>query len=131
MPMKIKQNPDEAQHVETSLSFLPHDVVDVVQSGSPPVHEVQEATSLGDECEELVEDIHASTPPAHEDKDMITFVDGLVKEPLDMVDEHIDTFIQIDRRRWDFGCLIFDRDPIYYIEGNPQEKGFELSSSED
>jgi hypothetical protein len=58
-------------------------------------------------------------------------VDGLMKEPFDMVDEHIDTFIQTGRRRWDFGRLIFDRDPIYDIEGSPQEKGFELSSSED
>jgi hypothetical protein len=68
-----------------------------------------------------------------EDKEMIIFnhVDGLMKEPLDMVDEHIDTFIQTGRRRWDFGCLIFYRDPIYDIEGSPQEKGFELSSSED
>jgi hypothetical protein len=30
-----------------------------------------------------------------------------------------------------FGHLIFYRDPIYDIEGSPQEKGFELSSSED
>jgi hypothetical protein len=62
---------------------------------------------------------------------MVTFVDGLVREPLHMVDEHIDTFIQTGRCRWDFGRLIFDRDPIYDIEGSPQEKGFELSSSED
>jgi hypothetical protein len=77
------------------------------------------------------DDVHATTPPAHENKEMVIFVDGLVKEPLHMVDEHIDTFIQTGRRRWDFGCLIFDRDPIYDIEGTPQEKGFELSSSED
>jgi hypothetical protein len=48
-----------------------------------------------------------------------------------MVDENIDTFIQTGRHMWDFGCLIFYRDPIYDIEGDPQEKGFKLSSSED
>ena len=42
-----------------------------------------------------------------------------------MVDEHIDTLIHTGRKRWDFGHLIFDRDPIYDIEGTPQEKGFE------
>jgi hypothetical protein len=54
-----------------------------------------------------------------------------MKEPLYMVDDHIDTFIQTGRHKWDFGCLFFYRDPIYDIEGNPQEKGFELSSSKD
>jgi hypothetical protein len=54
-----------------------------------------------------------------------------MKEPLDMVDEHIDTFIQTGRHKWDLVHLIFDRDFIYDIEGSPQEKGFELSSSED
>jgi hypothetical protein len=48
-----------------------------------------------------------------------------------MVDEHIKTFIQTGIHKWDFCRLIFDRDPIYDIEGSPQEKGFELSSSED
>jgi hypothetical protein len=48
-----------------------------------------------------------------------------------MIDEHINTFIQTNRCRWDFSRLIFDRDLIYDIEGSPQEKGFELSSSED
>jgi hypothetical protein len=48
----------------------------------------------------------------------------IMKEPLDMVDEYIDTFIQTDRRRWDFGRLIFYRDPIYDIEGSPREGGW-------
>jgi hypothetical protein len=131
MLVKRKKNLDEVKHVGASLSLLPHDIVEVVQPCSPPIHKVQEVTSLSDECEELVEDVHASTPPAHEDKEMVTFPNGLVKEPLHMVDEHIDTFIQTGRRMWDFGRLIFDRDPIYNIEGSPQEEGFELSSSED
>jgi hypothetical protein len=49
MPMKRKKNLDEVQHVEASLSFLPPDEVEVVQPCSPPVHEVEEATSLNDE----------------------------------------------------------------------------------
>jgi hypothetical protein len=77
------------------------------------------------------DDVHATTPPAHENKEMVIFFYCLVKEPLHKVDKHIHTFIQIGRRRWDFGHLIFYRDPIYDIEGTPQEKGFELSSSED
>jgi hypothetical protein len=47
-------------------------------------------------------------------------IDGLMKEPLDMVDEHIDTFIQPRRRGWDFVHFNFDRDPIYDIEGGSQ-----------
>jgi hypothetical protein len=53
-----------------------------------------------------------------------------MKEPLDMVDEHIDTFIQTGRRRWDVGHFIFYRDPIYDIEGGSRAKGIELSSPE-
>jgi hypothetical protein len=30
-----------------------------------------------------------------------------MKEPLDMVDEHIDTFIQTGRHKWDLVHLIF------------------------
>jgi hypothetical protein len=104
--MKRKKKPNEAQHVEASLSFL-----------------------LPNEFEEPVQDVHASTPPTHEDNEMVTIANGLVRESLHMVDEHIDTFIQTGR--WDFGRLIFDRDPIYDNEGSPQEKGLELSSSED
>jgi hypothetical protein len=74
--------------------LLPLHVVEVVEPCPPPVHEVQEATSLNDEFEEVVEDVPSSTTPAHEDKEMVTFVDGLVTKPLHMVDEHIDTFIQ-------------------------------------
>jgi hypothetical protein len=58
-------------------------------------------------------------------------VDELVEQPSDIVDEHIDDFIQVGRRRWDVGCFIIDRDPIYDIEGSSQEEGVEMSSSED
>jgi hypothetical protein len=44
--------------------------------------------------------------------------DELMEQPLDLVDDHIDMFIQTGRHRWDFGRLIFDRDPIYDIEGS-------------
>jgi hypothetical protein len=73
--------------------LLPPHVLEVVQPFYPPVHEVQEATTLNDEFKESVEDVHASFPPSREDKEMITFVDGLLREPLHMFDEHIDTFI--------------------------------------
>jgi hypothetical protein len=121
-----KKNTNEAKHVEASLSFLLHYVVEVVHPCSPPVHKVKDATSINGELEESVEDVDASTPPAHEDKEMITFVDRLVRETLHMVDDHIDTFIETRIFRWDFGSLIFDRDPIYEIKGSPQENGFEL-----
>jgi hypothetical protein len=133
MPMKRKNNLMKHNMLRHHYLCSHLDEVEVVQPCSPPVHEVEEATSLSDEeFEDPVEATPTSTLPAHEDKEMIIFshVDGLMKEPLDMVDEHIDTFIQTGDR-WDFGHLIFYRDPIYDIEGSPQEKGFELSSSED
>jgi hypothetical protein len=82
--------------------------------------------------EEAMEELHASTPPAHKDEKMVIFshTDGLMKVPFDMVDEPIDTFIQTGRHRWDLGCLKFDRDPIYDIEGSSQAEGVK-SSSED
>jgi hypothetical protein len=55
----------------------------------------------------------------------------IMEQPPDIVDNHIDDFIQVGRRRWDFGRFIFYRDPIYDIEGSPQEKVVKLSSSED
>jgi hypothetical protein len=127
--MKRKKNLDAAQPVEASLSLFSLDVVEIVQSCSPPVHEVEEATSLSDEFEEPI-DVHASTPPAHKDKEIIIYVDGLMKEPLHMVDEPIDTFIQTGKHRWDPGRLIFYRDLIYDIDGSSKTKGVEVSSSE-
>jgi hypothetical protein len=47
----------------------------------------------------------------------------------DMVDQHLDDFIQVGRRRWDVSCFIFYRIPIYDIEGGSHAKGVELSSS--
>jgi hypothetical protein len=54
-----------------------------------------------------------------------------VEQPSDIVDDHIDDFIQVGRRRWDVVCFIIDRDPIYDIEGSSQAEGVEVSSSED
>jgi len=45
-----------------------------------------------------------------------------------MVGQHIDDFIQVGRCRWDVGCFIVYRDPIYDIEGSYHAKGVELSS---
>jgi hypothetical protein len=123
---------DKGKHVEAPLSLIPFDEGKLFQPCSPLAHDVEESIHLDDdEFQDPVEDVHASTPPAHKEKEMIIYVDGLVKETLDIVDEHINTFIQTSRRRWDLGCPIFYRDPIYDIEDSPQEKGFELSSSKD
>jgi hypothetical protein len=54
-----------------------------------------------------------------------------MEQPSNIVDEHIDDFIQVGRRRWDVGCFIIDRDPIYDIKGSSQAKGVEMSFSED
>jgi hypothetical protein len=45
-----------------------------------------------------------------------------MEKPSDIVDDHIDDFIQIGRCRWDLGCFIFDRDLIYDIEGTSRIK---------
>jgi hypothetical protein len=58
-------------------------------------------------------------------------VDELMEQPSDIDDKHIGDFIQVGRRRWDVGCFIIDRDPIYEIEVRSQAKGVEMSSSED
>jgi len=58
--------------------------------------------SLDDgEFEYPIEEIHASTPIAHEDKEMVIFshTDSLIKEPFNMVDDHIDIFLQTGRSR--------------------------------
>jgi hypothetical protein len=57
--------------------------------------------------------------------------DKFMEQPSDIVDERIDDFIQVGRRRWDVGCFIIDRDPIYDIEGSSQAKGVEMSYLED
>jgi hypothetical protein len=55
--------------------------------------------------------------------------DEFMEQPSDIVDEHIDDFIQVGRCRWDVGCFIIDRDPIYDIEGSSQVEGVEMSFS--
>jgi hypothetical protein len=55
----------------------------------------------------------------------------LLEYLFDVVDQHIDDFIHVGRHRWDVVYFIFDRDPIYEVEYGPQEKGVELSFSED
>jgi hypothetical protein len=98
------------KHVEASLSFLPLDEVEVFQLCSPLSHDVEEVISLNDEeFEDPVENVYASTPLAHKHKEMIICVDGLMREPLDMVDAHINTFIETGRHKWDLDRPIFDR----------------------
>jgi hypothetical protein len=134
MYIKRKKNYDESQHVETSLSLLSLDEGEVVQPCFPPVHEIEESISLNDEeIQDPVEAALASILPAHKDKEMVIFshIGGLMKEIVNMVDENIDTFIQTGRHTWDFGRFIFDRDPIYDIDGSSQRKGVDLSCLED
>jgi hypothetical protein len=46
MSIKRKKNPNEVQHVETSLSFLSLDEGEVFQTFLPPTHEYEEMISL-------------------------------------------------------------------------------------
>jgi hypothetical protein len=101
---KEVQHPDEQD--ETLVSFLPLDEDEVVLPYLFPAHEDEEMISLDD-------------------------ADDLVENLSDVVDQHIDDFIHVGRRRWDASCFIFYRDPIYDIESSSRAKGFELSSSED
>jgi hypothetical protein len=106
MPMKRKNNLDEVQHVEALFSLLLLDEDEAVQTCLPPAHEDEETISLDDT--------------------------DLVQDPFDMVDLHIDDFIQVGRRRWDVSCFSIDRDPIYDIGGNSsQAEGVEFSSSKE
>jgi hypothetical protein len=49
--------------------------------------------------------------------------DELVEQPLDIVDDHIDDFIQFGRRRWDVVFFIINREPIYDVKGISQAEG--------
>jgi hypothetical protein len=110
--MKGKRNSDEVQHVDkpcdTSLYFLPLNESEMVHPCSPPTHEVEETTSINDEeFRDPVEVALAPALPTHEDKEMVicSHTDDLMKETLDMVDNHIDTFILTRRRTWDFSSF--------------------------
>jgi len=100
LSIERKKNYYEVQHVEKprekSSAFIPLDEVEFFQPYSPPVHAVEEENGLNDEeFEDLVESAPTFFLSAHEDKEMVIFyhIDGLTKEPLDMIDEHINTFI--------------------------------------
>jgi hypothetical protein len=107
-PMRKKKNSDEVPRTEnldeTSVSILPPDKDEVVQPFSPPAHEDEEVISPND-------------------------ADVSMKNLSNMVGQHIDDFIQVGRRRWDVGCFIDDRDPIYDMEGSSHTKRAKLSSS--
>jgi hypothetical protein len=55
----------------------------------------------------------------------------IMEQPPDIVDDHIDDFIQTGRGKWGFGCFIFYEDTIYDIESTSQIKDTERISSED
>jgi hypothetical protein len=59
----------------------------------------------------------------------ISDTNDILEDPSDVVDQHIDDFIHVGRRRWVVGYIIFYGDPIYSVEGISQEKEFELLSS--
>jgi hypothetical protein len=58
-------------------------------------------------------------------EEVIIFYDAyeLMEQPPDIVGNHIDEFIQVGRCRWDVGCFIIDRDPIYNIEASFRAPG--------
>jgi hypothetical protein len=107
--MKKKKNSDEVPHTEnpdeTSVSILLLDEDEVVQPCFPPAHKYEEVINPND-------------------------ADDFVEDFSDMVDQRIDDFIHIRRRRWDVG-FNFDKEPIYDIEGAPQEKRVELTPLEE
>ena len=104
--MKREKNLVEAQYVEASFSLLLLDEDEVFQTYFPPSHEEKEMISL-DDTNDLVQDLS------------------------NMVDLHIDDFIQVGRRRWDMSCFNIDRNPIYDIEDSSQIEGVEFSSSKE
>jgi hypothetical protein len=129
--VRRKKNSDKAKHIEALLSLPLLDEDKVVQPCSPPTHDVEETTNLDDEeFEDLVEIALPSVLPTHKDKEMVIFshTDGLMKEPFKVVDEHIDTFIRIGRRRWDMSCFIFYGYLFYDIEGHSQIKDTSIFS---
>jgi hypothetical protein len=67
--------------------------------------------------------IHPFLPLADEDKIIIigfNDIDDLMEDPYDMVDQHIDDFIHVERRILNVVCFTFDKDPIYNVEGSSQ-----------
>jgi len=90
---------------ETSMSIIPLDEYEIVQPRFPPAHKDEEVISP---------------------KDADVFMGDLS----DMVDQHLDDFIQFWRHRWDVSFFIFYRIPIYDIEGGSCATGIELSSLE-
>jgi hypothetical protein len=49
MSIRRKKNYDKSQHIEAPLSLLPLDEGKVVQTCSPPTHDVEEVISLDDD----------------------------------------------------------------------------------
>jgi hypothetical protein len=83
------------------------------------------------------EDIQAVIPPTHQEENIMSYdpfkdlddnlfhdprSEGALEEPLDIVGQHIDTFIQIGKCGWDMVLFTFDEDPTYDVEGSPQTK---------
>jgi hypothetical protein len=113
----FQEDHDEAYHVEDSEEAFNED----------------EVLSLNDPNE----DIQAIIPPTHQEKNTMSYdpfkdlddglfhdlgSEGALEEPLDTVDQCIDTFLRIGKRGCDMGLFTFDGDPTYNVEGSLQTK---------
>jgi hypothetical protein len=69
--------------------------------------------------------IHTCFPPTHQDKKIFGFNDtnDLVEDPFDVVDQHIDDFIHVERHRWDVVCFNFDKIPFTMLKVVLKKKG--------
>jgi hypothetical protein len=116
---------NEVKHVErkdeTCVSILLIDQGEVIWYLPHPTHEYKEYFL---ELHHPVEATPTFFLPTHENKEVVNFshTDGFMKEPLDVVDENINTFICIGRHIWEMVCFIFYGDPICNIEGTFQIK---------
>jgi hypothetical protein len=110
---------DDEDPEETLMSIILLDEDDIIQPLYPLLCEVEEENNLNNEdFEDPVEATPTTLLPAH--KEMVIFIhtDDLMKDHLEVVDEHIENFIRIGRHRWDMSCFIFYGYLIYDIEGH-------------
>ena len=109
----LQEHPNESYHVEyLEEAFNEDEVISLndqdehIQDVIPPTHK-EEKTMSYDPFEDIDENL---------------FHDPRSEEASDVVDQHIDSFIQIGKRGWDMSLFTFDEDPTYDVEGSPQRK---------
>jgi hypothetical protein len=130
---------------EGPTDFLAQDLVETCHRVNSLCAMIAEKYDLNDEeyvdkedshevhhVEDPVESSQAFILPTHEDEEMVScsHTYGFMKEPLDVIGEHIYDFIHVGRCTWDVGCSSFDGDPIYDIEGGFRVKNDKLFPSE-